>query len=167
MSTGNSLWPNTTQVHPIPVIRPQIAWLQYKHENLFTRRKAYPEVSARRKLWFSRVNKSACVRTLPCYKCFIILNQQDREKNRSSSKSTSPKLFIWWRHRHNIVLKIRITLSIRLILCILWRELIPNVWNTIFVSITYIVVVIKQSLQSMYRHLLLEEDNSVNGRKLI
>ena len=25
----------------------------------------------------------------------------------------------------------------------------------------------RQSLQSMYRHLLLEEDNSVNGRKLI
>ena len=111
MSTGNSLWPNTTQVQPIPVIRPQIAWLQDKHENVFTRRKAYPEVSARRKLWFSRVNKSACVWTLPCYKCFIILNQQDREKNHSSSKSTSPKLFIWWRHRHNIVLKISITLG--------------------------------------------------------
>ena len=101
VSTSNSLWPNTTQVHPIPVIRLQIAWLQDKHENLFTRRKVYPEGSARRKLWFSRVNKSACVRTLPCYKCFIILNQQRTEKkNRSSSKSTSPMLFIWWRHRH-------------------------------------------------------------------
>ena len=80
LTTSNSLWPNTTQVHPIPVIRPQIAWLQDKHENLFTRRKAYPEGSTRRKLWFSRVNKSACVRTLPCYKCFIILNQQRTEK---------------------------------------------------------------------------------------
>jgi hypothetical protein len=81
MSTSNSLWPNTTQVYPIPVIRPQIAWLQDKHENVFTRRIAYPEGSARRKLWFSRVNKFACVRTLPCYKCFIILNQQRTEKN--------------------------------------------------------------------------------------
>jgi hypothetical protein len=80
MSTSNSLWSNTTQVHPIPAIRPQIAWLQDKHENVFTRRKAYLEGSARRKLWFSRVNKSACVRTLPCYKCFIILNQQRTEK---------------------------------------------------------------------------------------
>jgi hypothetical protein len=41
MSTSNSLWPNATQVHLIPVIRSQIAWLQDKHENLFTRRKAY------------------------------------------------------------------------------------------------------------------------------
>ena len=90
LTTSNSLWPNTTQVHPIPVIRPQMAWLQDKHENLFTRRKTCPE-----ELWFSRVNKSAC------YKCFIILNQHRTEKkNRSSSKSTSPKLFIWWRHRH-------------------------------------------------------------------
>ena len=80
VSTSNSLWPNTTQVYPIPVIKPQIAWLQDKHENLFTRRKAYPEGSARRKLWFSKVNKSACVRTLPYYKCFIILNQQRTEK---------------------------------------------------------------------------------------
>jgi hypothetical protein len=80
LTTSNSLWPNTSQVHLIPVIRPQIAWLQDKHENLFTRRKAYPEGSARRKLWLSRVNKSACVWTLPCYNCFIILNQQDREK---------------------------------------------------------------------------------------
>ena len=39
-----------------------------------------------------------------------------QRKNRSSSKLTSPKLFIWWRHRHNIVLKIRITLGTRLIL---------------------------------------------------
>jgi hypothetical protein len=82
MSTSNSLWPNATQVHLIPVIRSQIAWLQDKHENLFTRRKAYPEGSARRKLWFSRVNKSACVRTLPCYKCFIILiNRGQRKKS--------------------------------------------------------------------------------------
>ena len=117
MSTSISLWLNTTQIHLIPVIRLQIAWLQDKHEHLFTRRKAHPEGSARWKLWFSRVNKSACVRTLPCYKCFIILNQQRTEKkSRSSSKSTSPKLFIWWRHRHNIVLKIRITLGTRLIL---------------------------------------------------
>ena len=80
MSTSISLWPNTTQIHLIPVIRLQIAWLQDKHEHLFTRRKAYPEGSARKKLWFSRVNKSACVRTLLCYKCFIILNQQRTER---------------------------------------------------------------------------------------
>jgi hypothetical protein len=69
LTTSNSLWPNMTQVHPIPVIRPQIAWLQDKHENLFTRRKTCPE-----ELWFSRVNKSAY------YKCFIILNQHRTEK---------------------------------------------------------------------------------------
>jgi hypothetical protein len=80
MSTSNSLWRNTTQVHPIPVISPQIAWLQDKHENVFPRRKANPEGSAQRKLWLSRVNKSACVRTLPCHKCFVILNQQGTEK---------------------------------------------------------------------------------------
>ena len=80
MSTGNSLWRNTTQVHPIPFIRPHIAWLQDNHDNLFTGRKAYPEGSAQRKLWFSRVNKAACVRTLQCYTYFIILNQQRTEK---------------------------------------------------------------------------------------
>jgi hypothetical protein len=77
---------------------------------------------------FSRVNKSACVRTLPCYKCFIILNQQRTEKtNRSSSKSTSPKLFIWWRHRHNSVwlqwLSFTTTWLIR-ISCFIHKELI-------------------------------------------
>jgi hypothetical protein len=49
----------------------------------------------------------------------------------------------------------------------LWRELIPNVWNTIFVSITYIVVVKDNHCSQCIDTCCLEEDNSVNGRKLI
>ena len=96
---------------------------------MFTRRKAYTEGSTRWKLWFSRMNKSACVWTLPCYKCAILLNQQRTEKKSFFIQINFAKAVHLMTHRHNIVLKIVLGL---VLYCTstLWRELIPNVWST-------------------------------------